>query len=253
MRENRKEDQSGARQAAGGLTALALDTSTGLLTIGVSVEGRIMLDEGLPLGTSMCERLPEVTGAVFSRAGITAAELDMIAVGAGPGSFTGLRIGLSFARGLGFPRGIPVIGVPVLDMIASAVGGGSGHPLCCSLIDARRNDYYYRLFRGDPLEPQGPPSVGELNRLLSSLPDGTVVAGPSAGRAAAGAERAGSRGKDILSFRIVRTRGQDLLNAAARKLKDKGKTETPAESGDGLLYVLPAPATKRAGKKRSQV
>lgn len=248
-----KKDKIDPGLFANGLTALALDTSTGLLTIGVSAGGRLLVDEGRFLGTRMCERLPDATGSVLAGAGVSAGELDLVATGSGPGSFTGLRIGLSFARGLAFPGGVPVIGVPVLDMIAAAVPpADSTSTFCCAIIHARRNDYYYRLFSGNPPEPLGPPTVGELGTLLDSLPAGAVVAGPSAGRAAAGAARAGRETGEI-RFRIVHTRGRDLLSAAAKKLATLNGTGTSAESGDGLLYVLPAPASKRAAKNRRRI
>lgn len=86
--------------------------------------------------------------ALLARNGLTYADLTRIAVTTGPGSFTGLRIGLSAARGLGLARNIPVIGVPSLSAISL------GHPTPVAvLLDARRGEAYCQLFPDDP-EPQ---------------------------------------------------------------------------------------------------
>lgn len=77
-------------------------------------------------------------------AGTGAEELDAIAVAAGPGSFTGLRIGAATAKGLGQALGIPLVAVPTLEGLAYNLAGAD--VLVCPMMDARRNQTYYGIY-----------------------------------------------------------------------------------------------------------
>lgn len=90
--------------------------------------------------------------ALLARNGLGYADLARIAVTTGPGSFTGLRIGLSAARGLGLARDIPVLGIP--SLLALSLGAPAGRPVAV-LLDARRGEAYLQRFAapGVPLEP----------------------------------------------------------------------------------------------------
>src|SRR5665213_4553434 len=91
--------------------------------------------------------------ALLARNEVTYADLDRVAVTTGPGSFTGLRIGLSAARGLGLALDIPVLGIPSLLTISLAAP--AGRPVAI-LLDARRDEAYFQTFSepgialGDP-------------------------------------------------------------------------------------------------------
>ncbi|MFY0644105.1 MAG: tRNA (adenosine(37)-N6)-threonylcarbamoyltransferase complex dimerization subunit type 1 TsaB [Bacteroidia bacterium] len=85
-------------------------------------------------------------------------ELDAIAISAGPGSYTGLRIGASLAKGIAFAHDIPIISVSSLASIAQALKEQEedGDKLYCALIDARREDVYYGIFNSnlELIEPE---------------------------------------------------------------------------------------------------
>lgn len=102
---------------------------------------------------------------LLARNGIAYAELTRVAVTTGPGSFTGLRIGLSAARGLGLARNIPVIGVPSLLAISLSQPG----PVAV-LLDARRGEAYFQLFPDDA-EPQ----VLPMDVARARIPSGVLV------------------------------------------------------------------------------
>src|SRR6185503_133143 len=76
---------------------------------------------------------------LLKKTNLAVGELDAIAFGAGPGSFTGLRIACGLAQGLAFPRGLPVLGVPTLEALAEE--SGAQRVLAC--IDARMREVYY--------------------------------------------------------------------------------------------------------------
>lgn len=82
---------------------------------------------------------------VVRMSGLELAEMDAIAVAAGPGSFTGLRIGASTAKGLGLALDKPIVSVPTLEGMAYRLTGTAG--LICPIMDARRNQVYTGIYR----------------------------------------------------------------------------------------------------------
>ncbi|MDP9137951.1 MAG: tRNA (adenosine(37)-N6)-threonylcarbamoyltransferase complex dimerization subunit type 1 TsaB [Pseudomonadota bacterium] len=121
------------------------------------------------------ERLPLMVRDVVRDAEVGFASLQRIAVTTGPGSFTGTRIGLAFARGLGLALAKPVIGVTSLEALAADVNDNfDGLPIA-SVIDARRGGIYLQLFAAD-LTPLGPPAALALADAASSLPLSPLMA-----------------------------------------------------------------------------
>src|SRR5207244_11208452 len=96
--------------------------------------------------------LPLLVERVLSDAGLVLEDVEGIAVSIGPGSFTGLRIGLALAKGLAFAGGLPLVGVPTLEALAWVVDAAPGTSVCAAL-DARKREVYAALFA---LEAGGP-------------------------------------------------------------------------------------------------
>ena len=96
--------------------------------------------------------LPLLVERVFGDAGLALEDLEGIAVSIGPGSFTGLRIGLALAKGLAFAGGLPLVGVPTLEALAWVVDAEPGTTVCAAL-DARKREVYAALFA---VEAEGP-------------------------------------------------------------------------------------------------
>jgi tRNA threonylcarbamoyladenosine biosynthesis protein TsaB len=89
------------------------------------------------------ERLALMVQAVMTKAGLAFADLDRIGVTVGPGSFTGLRVGIAFAKGLGLALGKPCVGIGCLPgLAASELGSG----MVAAVIDARRDQIYLQIF-----------------------------------------------------------------------------------------------------------
>jgi tRNA threonylcarbamoyladenosine biosynthesis protein TsaB len=120
---------------------LAFDTATDVATSAL-VDGGEVLGER----ASRAATLLEDVDALLRQAGAQTRDVDALAVGTGPGSFTGVRIGLSTARGLALALGIPVAGVSTLDALAS------GAPGALPVIDARRHEVFVP---GHVLAPDG--------------------------------------------------------------------------------------------------
>lgn len=115
--------------------------------------------------------------------GIGFDKLDRVAVTSGPGSFTGVRIGVSAAKGLGYALGIPCIGVSALHAVASGFAGFNG--IICAVMDARRSQFYNALFSvrgGKPerITPDRAISAEDLEKELLKFNDKVFFAGDGA-------------------------------------------------------------------------
>ncbi len=105
---------------------------------------------------------------------------DAVAVSIGPGSFTGLRIALSFAKGLAFASGLRIVGVPTLDALALATRRWIG--VLCTALDARKQEIYAALYEreGDAIVRRGSPVAVSAPRLAATLTTPCTVVGDAA-------------------------------------------------------------------------
>ena len=165
---------------------LAFETATRVMSVAVLDGSRVIAELSTEGARLHSERLLPGIDAVLGEAGLGLDDLDAIAVSAGPGSFTGLRIAIATAKGLAFPTGPTVVAVPTLAALARAARGAEG-PVA-ALLDARRGELYAGLWasadaEGEPVVPESVYTPEELARLL---PAGTrVVVGEDAADGAA--------------------------------------------------------------------
>lgn len=127
---------------------LALDTSTEWCSVAVG-DGSSWHARDEHAGQSHSERLLPMVGAALADAGWTLRDLDGIAFGAGPGSFTGLRIGCGVAQGLAFGGDLPVVPVPTLAAIAQEALRGRGWIQVVACLDARMREVYVASYARD--------------------------------------------------------------------------------------------------------
>lgn len=121
---------------------LAIDTCSNLCAASVSDAGRELGRCVRDIGTGHAEQLMAVIAAALDAAGKAYADLTAVAVAVGPGSFTGIRVGVSTARGLALALKIPSAGVGTLDALAEEVRSSfPGRPVLVA-IDARRGELY---------------------------------------------------------------------------------------------------------------
>ncbi|HEV7277596.1 MAG TPA: tRNA (adenosine(37)-N6)-threonylcarbamoyltransferase complex dimerization subunit type 1 TsaB [Devosiaceae bacterium] len=152
---------------------LAIDTAAPRLQLALFDGARVeLLVEDMAQGQA--ERLFPALCELLACAGRAYADLTRIAVTTGPGSFTGLRIGLSAARGLGLARELPVVGVPSLLALSLSAPQGPA----AVLLDARRDEAYLQLFAA-PGEPAGPAMLLPMAEARAQLPvDSAVLESP---------------------------------------------------------------------------
>ncbi len=154
---------------------LALDTATEVCTVALWQDGQVL--ERHETGGQHAERLLPMVDALLAEAGVALTQLDALAFGRGPGSFTGLRIGAGVAQGLAFGADIPV--VPVSSLAALAQGQDARRVLAA--FDARMQQVYWGVFVRNAqgmVEPQGDETVCAPSAV--ALPDGEgwIGAGP---------------------------------------------------------------------------
>ncbi len=195
---------------------LAFDTATDVAT-------SALVDDGEVLGerTSRAQTLLEDVDALLRQGGARPADVDALAVGIGPGSFTGVRVGLATARGLALALGIPAAGVSTLAALAA------GAPGATPVIDARRREVF--VLQGEPhvLAP------GDLD-----LEPGTVCVGSGAVRHRSVLEAAGAE---------IPSDGDERHLPRARFHASLARDFGPAEAVEPLYLRVPD-----ADKTRSQ-
>jgi tRNA threonylcarbamoyladenosine biosynthesis protein TsaB len=130
---------------------LAIDTALDACSAAVldTDASKIVAQESQPMKRGHAEALMPLLARVMKVSGVAFASLDRIAVTTGPGSFTGLRVGLSAARGIALAAGKPVVGLTTLTAYAAPIVTENGaHPII-SAIDARHDHVYFQVVGGD--------------------------------------------------------------------------------------------------------
>jgi tRNA threonylcarbamoyladenosine biosynthesis protein TsaB len=130
---------------------LALETAAGAASAALYRAGELRGEERIPRERSAAAELLPAIDRLLRAAGIGPAELRAFAVSIGPGSFTGLRIGVATVKGLAFASEAPVAPVPTLAALARAAGRAEGPVV--ALLDARRGEVYGAAYRNAGEEP----------------------------------------------------------------------------------------------------
>lgn len=144
---------------------LGVDTATTYASVALVDDNRLIAQRCFPEKAAAVSRVKSnhaeviigLIDQVLREAGLCCGDLDRVAVSIGPGSFTGVRIGLSTAKGIVFGSAIPVVGISTLMAYATAI---DGFELLCPLLDARKKEAYMALFRCQS---------GKIHRLTEDL------------------------------------------------------------------------------------
>ena len=218
-------------QVASARPVLGLDTSTSIASLALIAGGKVAAAVERPV-TSHGAALPGALDELIRAAGVTIGDVGAIAVGIGPGSFTGLRIGISYAKGIAMASGCALIGVPSFDAMALAAlernnterergpdirrgsqsrrtdvphpnpppTNGGGNKLVCVVVDARKGEVYTALYRvvADGLEKLAEETVVALEHLASRITEDVMFVGDD--RAKDAAALVESRGYRVTVF-----------------------------------------------------
>ena len=124
---------------------LSIETSTTNCSVSLSKNGKLLVvKEDYDKNYSHAERLHVYINDVLKYAKVSAKDIDAVAISKGPGSYTGLRIGVSAAKGLCYALDIPLISIPTLESLAHQVTTNNG--VIVSMLDARRLEVYSAVF-----------------------------------------------------------------------------------------------------------
>lgn len=133
------------------MNILAIDSSGLVATVALQCDDILVGEYTIHNKKTHSQTLLPMIHDMLNMAGVEIQDIDGIAVAAGPGSFTGLRIGASTAKGLAGALGIPIAAVPALEGLAYNLAGADA--LVCPLMDARRNQVYYGIYDVSGEEP----------------------------------------------------------------------------------------------------
>lgn len=162
---------------------LALETSAVAASAAVCEDEALVAQSFQRTGLTHSATLMPMVESMLKNTGLTLTEMDLIAVAAGPGSFTGLRIGISTAKGLAWPSDKPCAGVSTLEAMAWQLSGMEG--IVCAAMDARRQQVYNALFElknGKPvrISPDRAISLDDLQAELANVEKTQIVVGDGA-------------------------------------------------------------------------
>ena len=162
------------------MIVLALDTALSACQAAVTEDGRTLAALSEPMERGHQERLAPLVAETMDRAGLGFDRIDRIAVTVGPGSFTGVRVGLAFAKGLALALDRPCAGIGTLEALGLSVAGPG---FVAAAIDARRDQLYLQAFiDGVPIMAPDALAAGEAAARLAELYAGgpAVLIGPGA-------------------------------------------------------------------------
>ena len=154
---------------------LAIETATPAQSVALVEDGRLLAELSYEARGNRGGVLLPTVDRVLRKAGVAPGDLDAVAVSVGPGSFTGLRVGLATAKGLALGAGARLVGVPTLEALAEGYAPADG--TICTLLDAYRGEVYMAVFRrnGSALERVSPDAVLAPGAVASAL---AAVEGP---------------------------------------------------------------------------
>lgn len=229
---------------------LAFDSSAVIASVALCDGERLLGEYTLNNGNTHSETLLPMAEALLQSAELTVDDLDLIAVAAGPGSFTGVRIGAATVKGLAFATGIPTVGVSTLEALAENLNFVNG--LVVPVMNARRGQVYTAIFRfqdgrGERLLEDSAIAITELDEKLSTYSEPVYLVGDGYGVTAPVLTHA---------YRPIpeRLRHQSAYSVAqvARRLHEKGASVSDAALAPTYLRLSQAERERAEREKRER-
>lgn len=231
------------------MLVLALDTALMATSVAIfdSESGTILAQECLAMERGHAEALVPMVARTMKAAGLSFAKIDRFAVTTGPGSFTGLRIGISAARGFALAHGRPALGVSTLAAFAAPILAGSERVPVAAAVDARHGMIFFQFSASDGRIMAGPGLIA-LEDAARKLGDGDLVFVGDAAEKLAAAKKG-----TMPDYRIVqsaiRQGGAPQIEWVARL----GATLDPALAPARPLYLREANVTPQMGGRVQRV
>lgn len=187
---------------------LGIDTSTKTGSVALITERSVIAQYSLNIEVTHSERLMATVDRVLNDTGVGMEDIGGFSVAIGPGSFTGLRIGIASVKGLSFATGKPMAAVPTLMAIAANIPFAA-HPVC-PLLHARKDEVYLSIYRAEGISCVQviPESAVPISKLGSIIHERTIFTGE-------GAYHYRDRIESILQDRAVIAPRSSILPSAA--------------------------------------
>ncbi|MBN2557554.1 MAG: tRNA (adenosine(37)-N6)-threonylcarbamoyltransferase complex dimerization subunit type 1 TsaB [Clostridia bacterium] len=223
---------------------LGMDTSCAQASCALSIEGSAFEKKSTEDKRKHSQTLMPMVGELLAEHGLKARDMDGFAISCGPGSFTGLRIGMAAIKGLAFPLGKKISCVNSLDILANGIERANG--IICPIIDARNNQVYTALYKkagsfSVPVTEYMGIGVMELARMLKEEGTGAVICGD-----------ASQMHREVLakeSGTVIDNPGQDFLYPSAGVLVNLVLWGYPGirmvEASEAVPFYLRVPQAER--------
>lgn len=231
---------------------LSVDSSAAPASVCLSEDGKIIADYYLNTGFTHSQTLMSMVESVLSISGRTATDIDVYAVNCGPGSFTGVRIGVSAVKGMAFATDKPCAAVSTLDSMAYNCLGN--HAVVCACMDARRQQVYNAVFRvdGENIErlcEDRAIAVDELLAELSGYDEEIILVGDGAALVYDSSDNERIR----LAPESIRYQRASSTAAAALELYNRGEVISPAALMPTYLRLSQAERERNAKQKGTEI
>jgi tRNA threonylcarbamoyladenosine biosynthesis protein TsaB len=159
---------------------LAIESATRVCSVAVAEENGLLGETSLHIPQVHAERLVVMINDLLDNLGLSYHDLDAIAFSSGPGSFTGLRIGLSVAKGIAFGQDKKLVAVPTLEALARLIKDylGSGE-IVVPILHARSDEFYYASFVSENLEmkQESTAKIAKADTIASEFAEGAIFVG----------------------------------------------------------------------------
>ncbi|MBQ3284073.1 MAG: tRNA (adenosine(37)-N6)-threonylcarbamoyltransferase complex dimerization subunit type 1 TsaB [Ruminococcus sp.] len=228
---------------------LSVDSSAAPASVCLLEDGKVIADYYLNTGFTHSQTLMAMTESVLKISGRSASDIDVYAVNSGPGSFTGVRIGVSAVKGMAYAADKPCIEVSTLESMAYNSLGS--HAVICACMDARRQQVYNALFRVDGVRIERlcddrAISIDELLTELNTINGEIILVGD-------GAELVFSRADNpAVQLAAPNLRYQRASSAAAAALEKYNRGESVSPAALTPRYLRLSQAERERNAKQSE-
>jgi tRNA threonylcarbamoyladenosine biosynthesis protein TsaB len=201
---------------------LSIDTASALASIALTREGRLLAEQTWDCGRDQSRQLLPAIDALLTQRGLSKDELRAIFVCIGPGTYAGVRVGVSTAKGLSFGMSLPLVGIGRLEIDAYAFASYSG-PIV-AVHKSGRSDFAWASYAADPdWRELSAPRLTPKEALVDELPDGALITGDIDDELAAQLGRSGLR----FATGAATIRRASLLAELAWRRLAAGSTDDP--------------------------
>lgn len=231
------------------MNIIAVDTSSDILHITLQTK-TAHISQTQTIGKKFSEELVPRMVAICAEAQISLRELDLIVCSNGPGSFTGLRVGMAACKGIALAGGIPLVSLSTLEVFAYPLQHASMPVLV--VLDAKKQRYYGALFQaGERLSRDSDATVGKLSDIIAPF-DSVLLSGPDAGKLEPllrdEVTRRGLSTKIFLDNLQYRDYGESMILLGKNLLESAG----PDDIGSGPTYIRKSDAELSLEEKNGQ-